>query len=344
MVTPSTDDAAPGPRTDRLAPAPHPDAASPAPSPGHGVAGTSSAVPSLRVLVEGAAHLLDEAGVPSPRHDAAALAAHVLGVPRLVLVLQPPVPATFVPAFAALVERRARREPLQHLVGSTGFRYLDLRVEPGVFVPRPETETVAQHAIDEAARLAADGGHPLVVDLCCGAGPIALAVATEVPSATVVAVDVSPAAVDLTGRNAAATGARVRVLAGDVREESLLAELSGRVDVIVSNPPYIPPDAVPVDPEVRDHDPDLALYGGGPDGLDLPRAVIAAAARLLRPGGLLVVEHAEVQAAAARAAVPAGLFDDVRTAPDLTGRPRTLLARRALPATSAGRDVPDSPA
>ena len=101
---------------------------------------------------------------------------------------------------------------------------------------------------------------------------------------------------------------------------------------------------LPVDPEVRDHDPDLALYGGGPDGLDLPRTVIAAAARLLRPGGLLVVEHAEVQAAAARAATPAGLFDDVRTAPDLTGRPRTLLARRALPATSAGRDVPDSPA
>ena len=265
-------------------------------------------------------------GVQSPRHDATALAAHVLGQERLELVLAPPVPDGFAEEFAGLVERRRNREPLQHLVGSTGFRYLTLLVEPGVFVPRPETEVVAQVAIEEAARLT----DPLVVDLCCGAGGIALSVATEVPGARVVAVDLSVEAVDLTRRNAVAVQADVRVEHGDVADPALLRELDGTVDVLVANPPYIPPDAEPVDPEVRDHDPDLALYGGGLDGLDVPRAVLRAAARLLVPGGLLVMEHAEVQDAAAREAARAtGAFVDVESRPDLTGRPRMLVARRA---------------
>ncbi|MET1062795.1 MAG: peptide chain release factor N(5)-glutamine methyltransferase [Aeromicrobium sp.] len=282
--------------------------------------------PDRRELVAGAPRLLAEAGVPSPRHDATALAAHVLGQERLELVLAPPVPDGFAEQFAALVERRRKREPLQHLVGTTGFRYLTLLVEPGVFVPRPETEVVAQVAIDEALHLE----RPLVVDLCCGAGGIAVAVATEVPAARVVAVDLSPEAVDLTRRNAERSGATVRVEHGDVADPALLRELDGTVDVLVANPPYIPPDAEPVDPEVRDHDPDLALYGGGLDGLDVPRAVLAAAARLLVPGGLLVMEHAEVQDAAARAAArETGAFVDVESRPDLTGRPRMLVARRA---------------
>lgn len=282
--------------------------------------------PDLRALVEGATRLLAEAGVQSPRHDATALAAHVLGQERLELVVAPPVPDGFAEQFAGLVERRRNREPLQHLVGTTGFRYLTLLVEPGVFVPRPETEVVAQVAIDEALRLE----RPLVVDLCCGAGGIAVAVATEVPAARVVAVDLSPEAVDLTRRNAERSGATLRVEHGDVTDPALLHELDGTVDVLVANPPYIPPDAEPVDPEVRDHDPDLALYGGGLDGLDVPRAVLAAAARLLVPGGLLVMEHAEVQDAAARAAAHGtGAFVDVESRPDLTGRPRMLVARRA---------------
>jgi len=299
--------------------------------------------PGLRALVEGAARVLADAGVPSPRVDATALAAHALGLDRLDLVLAPPVPDGFAETFAALVDRRRRREPLQHIVGSTTFRWLTLHVEPGVFVPRPETEVVAQVAVDEAARLVAAGTAPVVVDLCCGAGGLGLAVATEVPGSQVTAVDASPAAVALTLRNAAAAGADVRALTGDVRDVDLLADLAGRVDVVVSNPPYIPPDAEPVDPEVRDHDPDLALYGGGLDGLDVPRAVVEAALRLLRPGGLLVMEHAEVQDAAARAvALATGGFTDVASRPDLTGRPRMLVARRSGPRDAHGtapRDV-----
>ena len=283
----------------------------------------------LRGYLRGAAQVLAAAGVPSPEHDARELAAHVLGLARLELWDPPPVTPDFVAGFAAAVERRRRREPLQHIVGSTTFRHLTLRVEPGVFVPRPETEQVAQVAVDEAARLARDGA-PLVVDLCCGAGGIALAVATEVPAARVVAVDLGGAAVDLTRRNAAAVGASLRVEVADATALGTLADLDGTVDVVVSNPPYIPPDAVPQDPEVRDHDPDLALYGGGLDGLEVPRGVVATAVRLLREGGLLVVEHAEVQAAAARQAVAAtGAFTGVRTLADLTGRDRMVVARRA---------------
>jgi len=138
-----------------------------------------------------------------------------------------------------------------------------------------------------------------------------------------------PQAVDLTRRNAAHNGTTLRVEHGDVADPTLLSELDGTVDVLVANPPYIPPDAEPVDPEVRDHDPDLALYGGGVDGLEVPRAVLRAAARLLVPGGLLVMEHAEVQDAAARADAHAtGAFVDVESRPDLTGRPRMLVARR----------------
>ena len=281
-----------------------------------------------RTLIEDAARDLAAAGVPSPDHDARALAAFALGRDRLPALAGLEVDPDAAATFSALVERRRRREPLQHLVGSTGFRYLTLAVEPGVFVPRPETEVVAQVAIDEATRLAAEGRAPVVVDLCCGAGGIAVSVATEVPASQVVAVDISRQAVALTRRNALAAGVgAIRLEQADVAEPDLLADLDDNVDVVISNPPYIPPDGVPVDPEVRDHDPALALYGGGPDGLDVPRAVAAAARRLLRPGGLFVMEHAEVQDAAARTLASAAGFDEVRTIADLTGRPRAVVAR-----------------
>ena len=283
----------------------------------------------LRAALREAARLLTAAGVPSAEHDARALAAHALGIERLEPALAPAPPADFFPAFAALVERRCAREPLQHIVGTAPFRYLTLAVRPGVFVPRPETETVAQHAVDEARRVASAGWTPVVVDLCCGGGAIALAVATEVPGAGVTAVDASPEAVALTRENARACDASVRVVHGDATAAQVLADLDGTVDVVVSNPPYIPPDAVPLDPEVRDHDPALALYGGGPDGLEVPRGVVARAAALLRGGGLLVVEHADVQGPGMREVVAAqGGFEQVRTVQDLTGRDRMVVARR----------------
>jgi release factor glutamine methyltransferase len=268
---------------------------------------------------------LAAAGVPSPRVDAELLAAHLLGVSRgelgVAVVLGRAAPA----GLDTLVEQRAARVPLQHLVGTAPFRGLELAVGPGVFVPRPETEAVAQVAIDAAADVVARAGSALVVDLCTGSGAIALAVATEVPGTHVHAVELDAAAHAWAARNLA--GSAVALHRGDAR--TALGELDGTVDVVVSNPPYVPPGAVPVDPEVARHDPAVALYGLGPDGLEVPRGVVRAAARLLRPGGLLVVEHAEVQADDARAMVDAtGAFEPAETRPDLTGRPRMVVARR----------------
>ena len=283
---------------------------------------------------------LAAAGVPSPRADAELLAAHLLGVTRgelgVAVVLGRQAPA----GLADLVERRAARVPLQHLGGTAPFRGLELAVGPGVFVPRPETEAVAQVAVDAAADVAARAGTALVVDLCTGSGAIALAVATEVPAARVHAVELDAAAHGWAARNLA--GSAVVLHRGDAR--TALRELDGTVDVVVSNPPYVPPGAVPVDPEVAEHDPAVALYGLGPDGLEVPRGVVRAAARLLRAGGLLVVEHAEVQAAAARAMVDAtGAFDAAVTREDLTGRPRMVVARRSAAPRGGRPVVEDSP-
>jgi release factor glutamine methyltransferase len=285
----------------------------------------------MRDAVSAAAHILTMAGVASPQVDALALAAHALGRESLVLAVAPPADPAFLARYSALVERRRRREPLQHIVGWMGFRYLKLPSEPGTFVVRPETEAVAGEAITEAATLAERGAEPVVVDLCTGSGAIALAIATEVPRSRVHAVELSHEAFAAARRNVAAADGAVGHPVDLRRGDALTAfhDLDGRVDVVVSNPPYIPPDAVPTDPEVREHDPDLALYGGGVDGLEVPRGVVDAAVRLLRPAGLLVMEHADVQAAAVRAYVDAtGAFEPSRTAPDLTGRDRMVLARR----------------
>ena len=287
---------------------------------------------SLRTALASAERLLASAGVPCPRADAHALAAHLLQVSpgelARLLLLGAPAPA----GLDELVTRRADRVPLQHLVGGVTFRHSAVRVGPGVFVPRPETETVAGHAVDEAARVSADQGTVLVADLCTGSAAIAIAVAQEVPASRLVAVELDPAAFAWAEQNVAASGAGDRIILrrGDVTrcDRTLLAEFAGEVDVVVANPPYIPPDGVPHEPEVRDHDPALALYGGGDDGLEVPRAVVAASAVLLRPGGLLVMEHGDAQGAPTRALAGAG-WDGVRTARDLTGRDRMLLARRA---------------
>lgn len=280
--------------------------------------------------VRDAARALAAAGVPSPEHDARELAAFVLGEPRYPVFEPESLPDGFAEGFDAVVARRVAREPLQHILGHTSFRHVTLTVDPAVFVPRPETEVVAGIAIDEAARLAGEGVDPLVVDLCSGSGAIAASVDVEIPGARVVAMDASADAVRLTRANMVAAGAlEPRVEHGDVADPAILADLNGSVDVVVSNPPYIPPGAIPRDPEVRDYDPALALFGGGPDGLEVPRAVIAAAARLLRPGGLFVMEHADVQGAQVREVAEAsGAFEQIETRQDLTGRDRMVVARR----------------
>ncbi len=296
----------------------------------------------LAALLADATERLRAAGVASPRANAEQLAALALDVHRSRLVLVTEVAAPAAERFAELVRRRATRVPLQHLTGIAGFRYLDLAVGPGVFVPRPETESVAGWAIDWLRRQPAvagtgDGTGPVCVDLCAGSGAIALSLAGEVPGARVHAVEVDAAALVWLRRNVAASGWAVEVHEADVRTEppASLARLAGAVDLVVSNPPYLPDaDRAEVEPEVGEHDPALALWGG-PDGLDGVRAVVALAARLLRPGGGLVVEHADGHGDAAVALARAdGRWTDLRDHPDLAGRDRFVTARRAAPGST----------
>jgi release factor glutamine methyltransferase len=272
----------------------------------------------LRAAIAAAAERLSRAGVPSPRHDAEALAAHVLRIDRTDISRHHVIDES---VYDALVTRRAAREPLQHLTGKAAFRHLEISVGPGVFVPRPETEVTAGAAIDYSKLI----DHPVVVDLYAGSGAIALAVAHEVPDAVVHAVEAESDAVGWLRRNTA--GSPVQAHHADV--DGCLPELSGQADVVVANPPYIPTGAHIRDPEVATHDPAAALWSG-PDGLDAMRVLERNAARLLRPGGLLVAEHADLQGDAACAVfVAAAHWFDVTDNADLTGRPRFLTARRA---------------
>ncbi|MEX0913439.1 MAG: HemK/PrmC family methyltransferase, partial [Demequina sp.] len=228
--------------------------------------------------------------------------------------------------------RRAQREPLQHITGVAHFRGLDLEVGPGVFIPRPETETVAQAAID-AALSAQPGrdGMVRVTDLGAGSGAIGLAVAAEVPHALVSLVEASDEASVYLRLNVRAASPevrkRTRTVFADARR--CLRHFDSCADVVVTNPPYIPPGAVPVDPEVAEFDPPEALYGLGDDGLNVPRAIIDEAARLLRVGGVLIVEHGDAQGAALREYVDSlEWWDGAHTRQDLTGRDRMLVAQR----------------
>nr|WP_244637782.1 peptide chain release factor N(5)-glutamine methyltransferase [Frigoribacterium sp. CFBP 13707] len=271
---------------------------------------------------------MSSADVPTPSVDAERLLAHATGVERGVLlaraVTRSPVTREQVESLVALVSRRASREPLQHITGTAWFRSLALQVGPGVFVPRPETEGVAQLAVD--ALRAAPSAEPLAVDLGTGSGALALALATEVPHSRVWAVEISPEAAAWTRRNIDSVGAsNVTLVLGDMTDA--LPELDGRVSVVVSNPPYIPLGMVPRDPEVRLHDPSTALYGGE-DGLVLVRALSLTARRLLHPGGALVVEHGEQQGAAIRGILDADGWRSPETQPDLTGRDRSTTAVR----------------
>jgi release factor glutamine methyltransferase len=281
---------------------------------------------TARQLVGEAVAELEAAGVASPEYDARELLAHVLGTTRAGLSLVHDVEEAEARSYAALVARRAAREPLQHLTGTAAFRYVELAVGPGVFVPRPETELLAGWGVDRAREVLAQGRSPVVVDLCTGSGAIALSVATEVPGAQVHAVELDEPAYAWASRNLRGSGVDLRQ--GDMADA--FGDLDAMVDVVVCNPPYIPLDAYEtVAAEARDHDPALALWSGE-DGLDAFSVLERVAARLLRPGAMVGAEHAEVQARSAPAVFSTtGRWSDVRDNTDLAGRPRFVTARLA---------------
>ncbi|MFG1602630.1 peptide chain release factor N(5)-glutamine methyltransferase [Actinoplanes sp. NPDC049265] len=283
------------------------------PSPG------TDRTPLAPILRRAASDLVD-AGVASPRTDAELLAAHVLGIGRGRLALVGTVRPDEAARLSELIARRAQRVPLQHLIGTAAFRHLDLAVGPGVFIPRPETELLAGWGIERTAPGAT------VVDLCSGSGAVACSVADETEAGRVIAVERSPEALVWLRRNA---GSAVEVVEADVTDPGLLGELDGRVDVLLCNPPYVP-DGTRVPAEVAEHDPLDAVFGGG-DGLTVIRPVVAAAARLLRTGGALAIEHDDTQGDVVPALLRAdGRFTSITAHSDLTGRPRFTTAFRGF--------------
>ncbi len=289
---------------------------------------TSSLGSSLSRFRDRAIVALTEAGVASPEADADLLIGHVLELSRgevqAKAIAGVELRADQFDELSAMLDRRVAREPLQHITGVAYFRALSLAVGPGVFVPRPETEQVAQFAID--ALRAVPGPAPIAVDLGTGTGAIAFAMATEVPHSVVYAVEVSPDAFAWTTLNRELTGAtNATIRLGDLAEA--FPDLDGTVDVVISNPPYIPADAIPRDLEVQLHDPAVALYGGA-DGLDVVRQVSQTATRLLHPGGTLVIEHGELQGAAIAELLRADGWTAVATHRDLLGRDRATTALR----------------
>lgn len=285
---------------------------------------------TVSAILARAREVLSTAGVPSPDVDAELLVGHVLELSRGQIQAKVATDAAISALNAAeifeLVERRAAREPLQHITGVASFRYLELLVGPGVFVPRPETEIVAQYAIDSLAASASDA--PIGVDLGTGSGAIALAMATEVQHSRVFGVENSPLAFVWTKKNFQRYGGdNARAVFTDLADA--LPELDGTVAVVISNPPYIPTGAIPRDPEVRLFDPEHALYGGE-DGLEVVRMVSQTARRLLHTGGTLVLEHGESQAEAIAALLANDGWSAIASHRDLLGRDRATTALRSL--------------
>jgi release factor glutamine methyltransferase len=273
----------------------------------------------LRRAIDAAEAALAQAGVGSPRTDAELLAAHAAGVERGRLAFVDAGP-DFFERYDGLVAERAGRKPLQHIVGTAAFGPVTVHVGPGVFTPRPETEALLEWAV--AQRLPEN---PLIVDLCTGTGALAFALSESAPRARVVAVDDSEQALAYATRNL--EGTRVELVRADVTTTGLLPEFDGRVDLLVANPPYIPDGAV-LEPEVAEHDPPHALFGG-PDGMVVIDAIAGLAARWLRPSGLCAVEHDDTTSAqTVEAFTRTGLFEDVTSRRDLTGRPRFVTAVR----------------
>lgn len=276
---------------------------------------------TLRQAIDSAAAQLAEAGIDSARWDAEQLAAHLAGTDRGRLRFLPTPDDDFLGRFHDAVVARSQRVPLQHLIGTVGFGPVLLHVGPGVFIPRPETEAILEWA--GAQSLPAQ---PVIVDACTGSGALAVALSRQWPGGRVIGIDDSEPALDYARRNAEGTG--VELVRADISTPGLLPELDGRVDLVVSNPPYVPDGAV-LDPEVSQYDPSHAVFGG-PDGMAVIPVVVARAASWLRPGGLFAVEHDDTTSALTVDCINrTGLFTDVVARHDLAGRPRFVTARRS---------------
>ena len=274
----------------------------------------------LRRAIDSAAAQLAEAGIDSARYDAEELAAHLVGTERGRLTLLEPPGPEFFGRYRDIVAARSRRVPLQHLTGTAAFGPVVLHVGPGVFIPRPETEAILAWAT--AQQLAP---RSVIVDLCTGSGALAVALAQHRPAARVIGVDDSEAALEFARRNA--EGTAVELVHADVTEPDLLPELDRRVDLVVANPPYVPDD-IALEPEVAQHDPPHAVFGGV-DGMAVIAAVVRLAERWLRPGGLFAVEHDDTTSSQTVELVKStGLFEHIEARQDLAGRPRFVTARK----------------
>jgi release factor glutamine methyltransferase len=277
----------------------------------------------LRCAIDSAATLLADAGINSARYDAEELAAHLTGTERGRLALIDSADDAFFDRYHAAITARSRRVPLQHITGTAAFGPLTLFVGPGVFIPRPETEVMLEWST--AQRLPGVPARPLIVDVCTGSGALALALAQRWPEARVLGIDNSDAALEYARRNS--LGTNVELVRADATGPGLLTEIDGQVDLVVTNPPYVP-DTVELEPEVAEHDPPQAVFGG-PDGMRVIAAVVRLAGRWLRPGGFFAVEHDDTTSLLTSELVSsAGLFDDIVDRTDLTGRSRFVTARR----------------
>lgn len=285
-------------------------------------------------LLHEATEILTQAGIDSAHVDASLLLASVMKLERSQLSPFAEIPVVEAETFHELVDQRAKRIPLQHITGEAHFRHITLKVGAGVFVPRPETELLVEAGIEALCKLDLPR---VAVDLCSGSGAIALSLACEVTNTTVHAVEQSPEAFTWLQANVAAhrerleeVNSHVVCIQGDATDLELLSNLAGKVDVVLSNPPYIPDEMIPRDPEARDHDPAMALFGG-PDGLDVARGVVRVAQMLLSPGGLFGMEHADVQGKSVPAMLEeAGGWSQVADHLDYNKLPRFTTATRSV--------------
>jgi release factor glutamine methyltransferase len=278
---------------------------------------------TLRRAIDSAAAQLAEAGIDSARYDAEELAAHLAGTERGRLTLLESPGDEFFGRYRDIVAARSQRVPLQHLTGTAAFGPVTLRVGPGVFVPRPETEAILAWATAQPLE-----ARPVIVDLCTGSGALAVALAGHRPAARIIGIDDSDAALTYARRNA--EGTAVELVRADIHTPGLLPELDRRVDLVVANPPYVPDDHA-VEAEVAQHDPPHAVFGG-PDGMAVIAAVVRLAGRWLRPGGLFAVEHDDTASSRTVELVEATrLFEDIEACHDLAGRPRFVTGKRREP-------------